>query len=165
MKLKVKVDNNIYSLPLTKNPISASTVSTFNNELQFVESVISKDVPGKLTINNVTYSAYSVQNLVSKVPSSSGVAYSSIDDFGVHTTQTQTYTTIPLTFSKDEMSSLVDILKTLATYSHTHTKKDSYIKNIETSTTYDGQEYYCTNHNNNNNHVNKGNHCNDSGSW
>ena len=90
MKLKVKVDNNIYSLPLTKNPISASTVSTFNNELQFVESVISKDVPGKLTINNVTYSVYRVQNLVSKVPSSSGVAYSSIDDSGVHTTQTQT---------------------------------------------------------------------------
>lgn len=164
MKLKIKIDNNIYSLPLTKNPVSMSTVSTFNNELQFVESVVSKDVPGKLTINNVTYSAYSVQNLVSKVPSSSGVAYSRIDDKGVCTTETQTYTTIPLTFSKDEMSSLVDILKTLASYSHTHSAEDSS-RNIETSTTYDGQEYYCTNHNNNNNHVNKGNHCNDSGGW
>lgn len=164
MKLKIKIDNNIYSLPLTKGPLSTESIAAFDQDLQFAESVVSKDTPGKLTINNVTYSAYEVQDLKSLVPSSSGTAYSRVDDSGVTTSQTQVYSTTPIKFSKTEMNSLVEILKTLATYSHTHSKTDSG-QNIASSTAYAGKEYYCSNHGNNNNHVNKGDNCNDSGWW
>lgn len=163
MELKIKINSNIYSLPLTNGPVSTESIAAFDQDLQFAESVISKDTPGTLTINNVTYSAYQAQDLKSLVPNSSGTAYSRTDDSGITTEETQVYSTSPVQFSAAEMSSLVDILKTLATYSHTHSKTDDGI--TETTTTYDGQEYYCTNHNNNRNHVNKGDNCNNYGLW
>ena len=45
MELKIKINSNIYSLPLTKGPVSTESIAAFDQDLQFAESVLSKDTP------------------------------------------------------------------------------------------------------------------------
>lgn len=165
MDLKIRIDKDtIYSLPLTKNQMSPEAVQTFEDDVALVNGVLTIEKPGVLTFEDVRYSVYERSKLESTVPKGERTVSSRKDQDNKATYKTQKYTVDPIEFSNDESQNLVEILRVLATYSHTHSSKDSAY-NVETSVKrLDSKDYHCA-HCSHQAHWGCGNHCDNKGNW
>ena len=165
MDLKIRIDKDtIYSLPLTKNQMSPEAVQTFEDDVALVNGVLTIEKPGVLTFKDVRYSVLERSKLKSTVPKSERTVLSRKDQDNKAIYTTQKYTVVPIEFSNDESQNLVEILRTLAKYSHTHSLNDSAY-NVETSVKrLDSKDYHC-HHCSYQAHWGCGNHCDNNGNW
>lgn len=163
MEADIKIDDTIYKVPLTKNPLSNLTDS-FTTEADFLSESLPSDKPGTLTINDVQYNAYKGSQVVSNVPETS----SSMTSYNAHDNQVDTYSTSystsPVTFSSTETASLVKILKKLATYSHTHSSSSTGWSG-NPDVTVERNTWDCVHHGNCQVHSYRADNCDSSGTW
>ena len=149
MNLKLFINRKLYTVPLTQKSISQEELKSFTDDVKLMGDVVKApdivDTPGKLEIKDVKYTVFQgAGKLESKVPKSTKIVYETHHGDNKQESFKLTFTTDPVAFSEEESTSLVQILRKLATYSHTHDPKhDPDPEQVGQTKTYNTNDYYC----------------------